>query len=60
MMKRSYGVHLLICFALGTAVGCSLKLAIQNDSVFYGVECIVATVALVLNIACGYDKGEKK
>ena len=60
MMKRSYGIHLLICLALGMAVGCSLILAIQDASIFYGVECIVATVASVLNIACGYDKGEKK
>ena len=60
MMKRSYGIHLLICSALGVAVACSLILAIQDSSIFYGVECIATTIAAVLNILCGYDKDEKK
>ena len=69
MMKRSYGIHLLIAIVLGMCAGNSLILTIQNViifgtfnifSIFYGVESIVATVACVLNILCGYDKGEKK
>lgn len=62
MMKWSLGVHLLIVLALGIAVGCSFGLFIENANVFYGVECIVASVASVLNLACGddNDKGEKK
>ena len=60
MMKRSFGIYFLISIALGMAAGCSFTLAIQDANIFYGVECIVTTVAAVLNIACGYDKGEKK
>ena len=60
MMKRSHGIHLFICLALAMTVGCFFILAIHNASIFYGVECIVATVAAVLNIACDYDKDEKK
>ena len=60
MMKRSNGIHLFICLALGMAVAGFLILAIHQASIFYGVGCIVVTVAAVLNIACGYDKDEKK
>ena len=58
-MKRL--MYWLRCLVLGAALGSSLVLAIQNASIFYGVECILLTVACILNIACGYGKkGEKK
>ena len=60
MMKRSLGIHVFICIALGLAVGFSAKMAVLDGNISCIVVCIVATVADVLNIACGYDKDEKK
>ena len=59
-MKRTWIIHLIICFALGIAIGGQLTLAIQYSSVACGVLATIAIVALVLNIACGPDSETKK
>ena len=60
MMKRSLGIRIFICIALGMAVGCFYELAVLDDNIFYRVVWIMAIIANALNIACGYDKDEKK
>ena len=59
-MKRSYGIQLFINFAFGMALGCSITLAMERASVFFTLVSIVVSVALALNVACGYDKSHKK
>ena len=56
-MKRSVLVHLFICIVLGGAVGSWLHLAVSQQSFYYGVLAIMACVASVLNIACGFSEG---
>ena len=56
MIKRSFGIYCLICLALGMATGNFWILAIQHDSIGYGISAIIATIACILNILCGIDQ----
>lgn len=59
-MKRSYGIQRFIYWAFGMAQGCFLILDMESDSVFFTLVSIVLSVALTLNVACGYDKNDEK
>lgn len=59
-MKRYYGVHLFISLALGMAIGAFTTLAEQNSNMHDVLYAVMETVALVLNIACLYDKRKRK
>lgn len=55
-MKRSIGVHWIICSVLGMTVGFWTVEAVLEDDVFFGILAILAIIASLLNIACGPDK----
>ncbi len=59
-MKRSYGIQLFINCAFGMALGCSITLAMERASLFFTLVSIVVSVALTLNVACGYDENDEK
>lgn len=44
-MKRNSIIRFLISFSIGIVEGGTLVQAIQNTSIFYVVQCILATVA---------------
>lgn len=52
-MKRSYVIHLFICFGMGAIVGIFLLHAIQDFSILYGVLSSIAIVASILVIIYG-------
>lgn len=58
-MKRSLGVNIVISSILGAAAGCFWQLAISMSSNYFAYWATLATIGLVLNIACGHDKKEK-
>ena len=59
-MKRSDGIQGFINFTFGMALGCSITLARERASVFFALVSVVVSVGLALNVACGYDKSDKK
>ncbi len=59
-MKRTWIIHWIVCFALGMAIGSLFWWAIMSSNIAHWVQTIIATIALVLNIACGPDIRVKK
>ena len=59
-MKRTSYIHFLICLALAASIGEFAARSVTSsdivDRVVFIVFALFATVAFILNMACGKDK----